>query len=107
MTNVTAGGAGALAPALDLSDLPNHMVVRPAAAMQIDTYDIDVDLSDLELLATALHDALTARHAGILGGPGVDDVALERAARRARRADATALLRSQVTPLRQMAGRAA
>lgn len=70
----------------------------------VDSY---ADLSDLELLATALHDALTAQHAGVLGGPGVDEAALARAARRARRRDASALLRTQVGQLRQMVRAAA
>jgi hypothetical protein len=71
--------------------------------------DIDgyADMSDLELLATAVHEALTARHEGLLGGPGVDEAALARAARRARRRDASALLRAQVSPLRQMVRAAA
>jgi hypothetical protein len=66
--------------------------------------DLDgyADLSDTELLATALHDAVAAQHAGVLGGPGVEETALERAARRARRRDASALLRTQVTSLSEL-----
>jgi hypothetical protein len=45
-------------------------------------------LTDAELLASALHDALNAHQAGVIAGPGVDEVALRRAERQARRADA-------------------
>ncbi|MCT2587774.1 hypothetical protein [Actinophytocola gossypii] len=51
------------------------------------------DLSDLELLSSALQDAMDAHRAGVLVGPGVDEVALARAERRARRRDAARLLR--------------
>ena len=46
------------------------------------------DLSDQDLLASALCEAMDARRDGELGGPGVDEVALRRAEQRARRADA-------------------
>lgn len=96
MHNVTAGRAGVQAP----YDLSIELVKRGADV------DPDVDgyaeLSDLELLATALHDALTAHCSGVLGGPGVDDIALHQAARRARRRDASVLLRTQVGRLRTL-----
>lgn len=79
-------------------------LLRTQVDQDVTGYD---DLTDLELLATALHDALTARHAGQLGGPGVDEAALQRAARRARRQAATVLLRTQVGALRQMVRAAA
>jgi hypothetical protein len=52
------------------------------------------DLSDLELLSSALQDAMDAHRAGLIVGPGVDEVALRRAERRARRADAARMLRA-------------
>jgi hypothetical protein len=54
------------------------------------------DLSDLELLASATREALDAHAAGVLVGPALDEVALERAARRARRQDVARLLRTVV-----------
>jgi hypothetical protein len=54
------------------------------------------DISDLELLASATLEALEAREAGVLVGPALDEVALERAARRARRRDAARLVRTVV-----------
>ena len=48
-------------------------------------------LSDLELLAAAAREALDAHAAGVLVGPTLDEVALERAARLARRRDAARL----------------
>jgi hypothetical protein len=53
-------------------------------------------LSDLELLASAVRAALDAHAAGVLLGPVLDEVALERAARRARRRDAARMLRTVV-----------
>ena len=52
------------------------------------------ELTDLELLSSALQDALSARHAGIIAGPEVDEVALRRATRRALRADVDRALRA-------------
>lgn len=52
------------------------------------------DLSDLALLSSALQDAMDAHAQGVLIGPGVDEVALRRAARRARRRDAVRMLRT-------------
>lgn len=54
------------------------------------------NLSDLELLASALQDAMDAHRQGVVVGPVVDEVALVRAARRARRRDTARLLRSVV-----------
>lgn len=54
------------------------------------------ELSDLELLSQALEEAMDAHTNGELGGPGLDEVDLKRAARRARRADANRLLNTQV-----------
>lgn len=45
------------------------------------------ELSDLELLAQAAREATEAREAGVIAGPELDEVALRRAERRARRAD--------------------
>ncbi|GAB3462532.1 hypothetical protein [Actinophytocola sediminis] len=56
----------------------------------------DADLSDLELLATATQDAMDAHQVGVIVGPALDTVALARAARRARRRDASRLLRANV-----------
>lgn len=47
----------------------------------------DIDLNDLELLSTALADALDAQSRGLVIGPPVDEVTLRRAERSARRAD--------------------
>ncbi|MCA1194179.1 hypothetical protein [Saccharopolyspora sp. 6V] len=46
------------------------------------------ELSDLELLAHAAQAAEDAQCRGVLGGPGMDEVQLRRAERRARRQDA-------------------
>lgn len=54
------------------------------------------ELSDLELLSQALQDAMDAQERGALAGPGVDEVALRRAERRARRQDAAALLSARI-----------
>ncbi len=54
-------------------------------------------LSDLELLASALEEAMEAYEAGVIVGPCLDVVALERAARHARRRDVARLLRVAVT----------
>lgn len=51
-------------------------------------------LSDVMLLVDALVDAVEAHGAGVLGGPGVDEVAFRRAFGRAQRADAAHVLRS-------------
>lgn len=51
------------------------------------------DLSDLELLSSALEDAMDACRTGVLIGPALDTVALARATRRALRADAARVLR--------------
>lgn len=54
---------------------------------------MDLDgLSDLELLSSALQDAVAAQREGVLVGPCLDEVALARAARRARRRDAVRLV---------------
>ncbi|MGH3876503.1 MAG: hypothetical protein ACRDSK_05630 [Actinophytocola sp.] len=53
-------------------------------------------LSDLDLLASALQDAMDAHRQGVVVGPAVDEVALARAARRARRRDAARALRTVV-----------
>jgi hypothetical protein len=50
--------------------------------------------SDLELLSAALQDAMDAHRRGVIVGPAMDEVALARAARRARRRDATRTLRT-------------
>lgn len=49
--------------------------------------EIADDLSDLDLLSAALQDAVTAHREGLIVGPGLDEVALRRAERRARRRD--------------------
>ena len=54
------------------------------------------EMTDLELLASALEDAMDAHQAGVIVGPRLDVVAFERAERRARRADAARLLRTVV-----------
>ncbi|NKE59700.1 hypothetical protein FXN61_23970 [Lentzea sp. PSKA42] len=53
-------------------------------------------LNDLELLSTALQDALAAQASGEVIGPEVDELTLRRAERRARRADARRSLDVQV-----------
>ena len=52
------------------------------------------ELSDLELLAAALEDAMDAYGAGVIIGPRLDAVAYQRAVRRARRQDAARVLRT-------------
>lgn len=52
------------------------------------------EMSDLELLASALEDAMDAYRAGVIVGPPLDVVALGRAARRARHQDVARLLRT-------------
>lgn len=54
------------------------------------------DLSELQLLAAALQDAMDAHRQGVIVGPAVDEVALARAARRARRRDTARALRTTV-----------
>ncbi|MER7011511.1 hypothetical protein ABT324_08800 [Saccharopolyspora sp. NPDC000359] len=54
------------------------------------------ELSDLELLSQALQEALDAHSEGLIAGPGLDELQLERAARRARRADTKRLLSTRV-----------
>jgi len=58
-----------------------------------DTHPAESDLSDLELLSSALQEAMDAHRAGLVLGPGVDEVALRRAERRARRADTDRVVR--------------
>jgi len=52
--------------------------------------------ADLDLLAVAFQEAMDAHRQGVILGPTVDEVALARAARRARRADARRVLRTTV-----------
>jgi hypothetical protein len=52
-----------------------------------------VELSDVSLLVMALSEAEEARSAGWVVGPMVDELALRRAVRRARRVDARRVLR--------------
>ena len=54
------------------------------------------EMSDQELLASALQDAMDAYRAGVIVGPALDVVALGRAERRARRRDTARLLRTAV-----------
>lgn len=66
-----------------------------SAAPTVSTDSADacgVDLSDQELLSAALREAVDAHRTGVIAGPVVDEVALRRAERRARRADAARLL---------------
>jgi hypothetical protein len=53
-------------------------------------------MTDLELLASALEDAMDAYQAGVIVGPALDVVAFERAERRALHQDVTQLLRTAV-----------
>lgn len=55
-----------------------------------------VDESDLSLLADALLAAEDARRSGTIVGPVVDEIALRRAERRARRSDARRVLRTHI-----------
>lgn len=48
---------------------------------------LDLPESDLDLLSTALREALEAQENGAVIGPQVDELSLRRAERRARRAD--------------------
>ncbi|MCA1228644.1 hypothetical protein [Saccharopolyspora sp. 6M] len=55
------------------------------------------ELSDLELLAQAAQEAEDAQRRGVLGGPGMDEVQLRRAERRARRQDARRVQSTRVS----------
>lgn len=57
---------------------------------------MDTEMSDLELLGSALEDAMDAYQAGVIVGPALDPVAFERAERRARHRDVARLLRTAV-----------
>jgi hypothetical protein len=57
----------------------------------------EAELSDLELLSQALQEALDAYASGVIGGPGLDEMGLRRAERRARRADMARLLKTRVS----------
>lgn len=52
----------------------------------------DTSTSALELLSSALQDAMDAHRTGLIVGPNVDEVAFRRAQRRALRADVARLL---------------
>lgn len=52
------------------------------------------EMSDMDLLATALEDALDAHRKGVIIGPALDVVTLRRAERRARRNDTARALRT-------------
>jgi len=61
----------------------------------MDSTNLEVsELGDLELLSAALQDAMDAHRQGVIVGPTVDEVALARAERRARRRDTARLLRT-------------
>ncbi len=53
-------------------------------------------MSDLEVLGSALEDAMEAYQSGVIVGPALDTAAFKRAARRARHRDVARLLRSSV-----------
>lgn len=55
------------------------------------------ELSNKQLLAQALQEAMDAHANGVLGGPGLDEIQLRRAARRARRADTNRLLNTRIS----------
>lgn len=55
---------------------------------------MDAETSDLELLTSALQDAVDAYRAGVIIGPALDVVALRRATRRALRQDMAQALRT-------------
>jgi hypothetical protein len=83
------------------TDFPDGLDESVVTRLTVDAADGDwsepvPELSDLSLLVTALSEAEEARAAGRIVGPVVDEVALHRAARRARRADARRLLRCRV-----------
>jgi hypothetical protein len=60
-------------------------------------FEGDVDsLSDLDLLSDALAQATAAREGGHVVGPEIDELALRRSERRARRSDARRTLATQV-----------
>lgn len=54
------------------------------------------EMSDLELLASALEDAMDAYQSGVIVGPALDVMTFERAERRARHQDVARLLRTVV-----------
>lgn len=79
----------------DVASVPEHVSVVRDWELDTETYGED-ELSELELLSVALQDAMDAQHAGQVAGPVLDEVALRRAERRARRADAARVLRTRV-----------
>ncbi|MER5389911.1 hypothetical protein [Saccharopolyspora sp. NPDC002686] len=54
------------------------------------------EMSALDLLSQALQEAVDAHATGVLGGPGLDEVQLKRAERRARTADINRQLKTRV-----------
>lgn len=70
--------------------------VRAAHELGEDTSGGD-EPSNQDLLAEALQDAMDAHDAGLIVGPGVDEVALRRARRRALRAETAHVLRTRAS----------
>lgn len=60
----------------------------------MDAIQTTENLTDTEMLAAALQDAMDAHSRGLVIGPPVDDVALGRAYRRALRRDTARALRT-------------
>lgn len=73
--------------------LPEHVTVASHFAVDTATY-AEPELSDAELLGLAAEDAVEAHRAGLVAGPALDEVALQRARRRARRSVVAAALRT-------------
>ncbi len=76
-------------------DMPAELRLYEVAANGTNEVDSKT-LSDLDLLASALQEAMDAHRRGVIVGPAVDAVALARAARAARRRDVRRVLRTVV-----------
>lgn len=82
-----------LVEVFDVGSVPGHVRVVRDWGRDEEVY-AEPGLSGVELLGLAAEDAAEAHMAGLLGGPGLDQVALHRARRRARRQDVAAALRT-------------
>lgn len=85
--------SGLWSEVFDEGEAPGHVSVCEAVEVATARYAED-SLTDTELLGLAAEDALDAVAAAELGGPGLDEVALQRAQRRARRAGVGRVLRT-------------
>lgn len=85
---------GLWAEVFDEGPASGHVRVLEAFEVDVEGYG-EAELSDAELLGLAAEDAVEARAGRELAGPGLDEVALRRARRRALRAETAELLRTE------------